>query len=122
MNRTVSTTSLFDRPAASPVIGAADWMGSIATGSLAVILATIAIAIIGFVMLSGRFSLRSGIQVILGTFLLLGAPIIAAAFNGAAREVAEPAEPELPPAQADPREDLPPANYDPYAGASLRRR
>ena len=97
-------------------------MQAIATGSLAVILATIAIVILGFVMSSGRFSLRSGIQVILGTFLLFGAPIVAAAFSGAAREVAEPAEPELPSAQPDPREDLPPANYDPYAGASLRRR
>lgn len=80
-------------------------------GDLAVGLCTIAVAPVGFLMLTGRLPLRRGGLVVLGVFLLLGAPAVAASLVDLARPspVAAPvqaviAEPGLPP-----REPLPPA-------------
>lgn len=76
-------------------------------------------------MLSGRLPIRSGATTILGCFVLLGAPVIAQAFLGTwdgtrSREITvEPIEMTAIDTLSE-RAELPPAHYDPYAGASLR--
>jgi len=99
---------------------AAAWVAAVATGSVATGVATIAVAAVGFAMLAGRIDVRRGAGVILGCFIVFGAPTIAAGFaqwlgEGEGEQVAVaaplPAAPAPPPAQP----------YDPYAGASLIR-
>jgi type IV secretory pathway VirB2 component (pilin) len=116
------TPAPFASADSQPVEGAAEWMVALFTGSLAIGLSVLAMAVIGLMMLSGRLPLRAGLQVVLGCFVLLGAPVIASAFvaagQGVAQEVGEPvARRQL----SDPLQDLPPSAFDPYAGASLRQ-
>lgn len=113
--------SLFDQPYASPLGEAVDWLTGMLLGSVATTLCVLAIAFIGLMMLAGRFPVRRGFQVVIGCFLLLGAPLVAVALAGTWRQspppqVAMPIEP-----QVAPRQDLPPVDYEPYGGASLRR-
>lgn len=73
-------------------------------------------------MLTGRFPIRRGLHIVLGCFILLGAPMIAGAFLSLTEGANQTAPPmQAPPVAETPRDDLPPADYDPYAGASLRR-
>jgi hypothetical protein len=87
-----------------------------------VLLCVLAVALFGMAMLNGRLLVKRGMRVVLGCFILLGAPALAASlvdFSGMAGTV----PPDAPAFEADIatlREPLPPANYDPYAGASLR--
>lgn len=74
-------TRLFDPPLYSPLGEAVGWMGQTLFGTLAVTLCVLAVAALGFMMLSGRMPLRRGIEVVIGSFILLGAPAIAAAFT-----------------------------------------
>lgn len=119
---TIGSFSLFETNGTSPLGDAAGWLSGTMLGSVAVLLCVLAVAFVGLLMLTGRVAFREGFRVVLGCFILLGAPIIASAFLTVAQPV--PRVIEVPPAamEADsPRGDLPPANYDPYAGASLRR-
>lgn len=99
---------------------AVNWISTLLLGSLAVGLCVIAVAFIGFMMLGGRLPVRQGMRVILGCFILLGAPVIAAGLTGIWQQDA-PAVAEPLVTDTEPREEMPPADYDPYAGASLRR-
>jgi type IV secretory pathway VirB2 component (pilin) len=121
---TVAASSLFDRPA-QPILGAAsEWTQGVLAGSLATSLCVIAIAILGLLLLAGRLRVGRSVEVVLGSFLLLGAGLLASQLQQLAGSVAG--------ADASGREQIivpetpsppppPPANYDPYAGASLRR-
>jgi type IV secretory pathway VirB2 component (pilin) len=116
--------SLFDVPA-QPVAGnAGDWLGSLLGGQLASALCIVAIAMLGVMMLSGRLPVRSGLKVIAGCFLLLGAPLVAGGLQGAARN-ANGGSGQIPHGpvmvEVEPEEPLPPADYNPYARASVRR-
>jgi type IV secretory pathway VirB2 component (pilin) len=120
-----SQRSLFDPPQ-SPIIGpAADWVKSALLGSVATVIAVLAIASIGFAMLSGRIDIRRGLVVLLGCFVLFGAPLIARGLMSAAESNASPVgqAPPPPPVFAKPQPNrAPPTNaYDPYAGASVQR-
>lgn len=100
----------------------ANWLVTLMTGGLAVGLCVLAIAVIGLLMLGGRLPVREGVRVILGCFVLLGAPIIANAFvmtgeYADSRQAKTDATRLLPPSTRD----LPPSAFDPYAGASLRQ-
>lgn len=112
---------MFERTADSPLSEAVGWLTGTLLGSVATILCVLAIAFVGLMMLSGRFPVRRGIQVVIGCFLLLGAPLVAMTFTGVWRSSAAAPPPVVATEPEVPREDLPPANYDPYAGASLRR-
>lgn len=116
------TASLFD-PAGEPAGAAANWLTQLLSGAAATAICVIAVATLGMMMLSGRISLRRGFQVVLGCFLVLGASIVAAQLQQLARRSGAEAAP-VPQVIAVPSQPkpLPPANYDPYAGASLRRR
>jgi type IV secretory pathway VirB2 component (pilin) len=116
--------SLLEPPSQPVTSSAAAWIVELLGGSATTAICVIAVASLGLMMLTGRISLRRGFQVVFGCFLMLGASTVAAglqqfgrdAGQGAAAPVPQVIEPEIKPRL------LPPANYDPYAGASLRRR
>lgn len=70
--------SLFDDAGGSALAGAAQWVQGTMVGTLATAVCIVAVAILGFMMLRGRVAMREGLRVLLGCFLLLGAPAIAA--------------------------------------------
>lgn len=114
--------SLFDAPASSPIVTAVDWISAVLLGQLALGLCVLAVAFVGFLMMSGRVPIKTGMRVAIGCFVILGAPSIAAGFLGAFPPSAPPAPPVSPiAADPPPAREPPPANYDPYAGASVRR-
>ena len=120
----IARGSLFDTPMASPIEAASSWVGGALSGSLATALSVVAVALLGVLMLRGRLPVRDGVQVVAGCFLLFGASILATGLMGAgvSRSGFDKASfdelvtyaPETPPLP-------PPANYDPYAGASIRQ-
>lgn len=116
--------SLFDAPV-GPVAGhAGEWLGWLLAGELASALCIVAIAMLGVLMLGGRLPVRTGLKVVAGCFLLLSASLVAGGLQGVARTTGVgPAQLQSGPVivEAEP-EPTPPADYDPYAGASLRRR
>jgi type IV secretion system protein VirB2 len=66
-------------PAGSGAItGALTWLEGTLMGTLATVAAVIAIASVGFMMLTGRMNWRHGITVIVGCFILFGAASIVA--------------------------------------------
>jgi len=118
--------SLADSPAGSSVLVAAiSWLQDVLLGTVATSIAVIAIAAIGFGMLTGRVNIRHGATVILGCFILFGASTIVNGLRYAASGVggydpppvivAAPSPP--PPPRVQPTGA--PAPYDPYAGASV---
>jgi len=115
------SASLFDSRGDPVLPVATDWVAATLLGSIAVGLCVLAVAFVGLMLMAGRLAVRDGLRVVIGCFVLLGAPVIAAGLRGAADEAysAQPSDvivqsvPEPPP--------LPPSTYDPYAGASLRR-
>jgi len=69
---------------ANPVLGAASWVKDLLMGPLATTVAVIAVAMVGFMMLTGRMNWKHGAVVILGLFILFGAPHIVASIQAAA--------------------------------------
>jgi type IV secretory pathway VirB2 component (pilin) len=64
-------------PAGSgPIIAALNWIQGTLLGNLATTAAVIAVATVGFLMLTGRMNWRFGATVILGCFILFGAATI----------------------------------------------
>lgn len=68
-----------------PIIAAVNWVQGTLLGNVATAVAVIAVAIVGFMMLTGRMNWKHGITVILGCFILFGATVIVAGIQGAAR-------------------------------------
>jgi type IV secretory pathway VirB2 component (pilin) len=58
------------------IIGAVNWLQGTLLGTFATVVAVIAVASVGFLMLSGRIDWRRGATVILGCFILFGAASI----------------------------------------------
>lgn len=72
-------------PAGSGVIvGAVNWLQGTLLGTVATVVAVIAVAAVGFMMLTGRINWRHGAVVILGCFILFGAASIVAGIRSAA--------------------------------------
>ena len=72
-------------PAGSGVlVNAAQWVQGTLMGTFATVAAVIAIAVVGFMMLTGRINWRYGSTVILGCFILFGAAAIVAGIQSAA--------------------------------------
>ena len=101
---------------------AVKWVESRLLGSIATSIAILAVATLGAALLWGRSDIRSGGRVVLGAYILFGAPVIVYELNHApnARETARPdLAPQMssnPAAPAMPRNA--PA-HDPYAGAAV---
>jgi type IV secretion system protein VirB2 len=68
-----------------PIVAAVNWVQGTLLGNVATAVAVIAIAVVGFMMLTGRMNWKHGITVILGCFVLFGASVIVAGIQGAAR-------------------------------------
>ncbi len=67
----------FADPAGSgPIVAGLRWMQGTLLGTVATVVAVIAIASVGFLMLTGRINWRYGAVVILGCFILFGAASI----------------------------------------------
>lgn len=117
------TPSLVDPPADSPIGDDIAWVQGTALGSTATVVAILAVAAIGLLMLTGRLGLRRGVTVVLGCFILFGAEGIAQMMTRLPEAASQPAVLGRPPTPVPPR--LPPATahspsaYDPYAGASV---
>ncbi len=60
----------------SPISGALDWIQGTLMGKVATTVAVIAVAMVGFMMLTGRMNWRYGATVIIGVFILFGAATI----------------------------------------------
>lgn len=115
-------TSLLDAPPEPVLAAGSNWIMGLIGGSLAVSLCVIAMATLGMLMLTGRLTLRRGLQTILGCFVLLGSAGFAGELAGLTqdREASAQASLAVPPQSAD--IPLPPVTQDPYSGASLKRK
>jgi type IV secretion system protein VirB2 len=113
--------SLFEAGGGTPMVESARWIEGVMLGEIALGVCVIAVAFIGALMLTGRLPLREGARVVVGCFVLLGAPVIAAGFVEGGSELIETRALPLPVVIQieNLRTDLQPANFDPYAGASL---
>lgn len=112
---------------ASSLGRAAEWIGAVVQGPIMTSVAVLAIAALGFAMLRGRLSVRRGATVVLGCFIAFGAPAIARGLVGLAHDQSVREEPAgqifvaAPPLRFEPPPTaVPPADGDPYAGASVR--
>lgn len=73
-----------DPQGASVIVGAARWVQGTMLGTVATVVAVIAVAAVGFLMLTGRVNWRHGAVVILGCFVLFGAAGIVAGIRSTA--------------------------------------
>jgi type IV secretion system protein VirB2 len=67
-----------DPAGSSPLIAALDWVQGTLLGNLATTAAVIAVAAVGFLMLTGRMDWRRGLTVVVGCFIIFGAVSIVA--------------------------------------------
>lgn len=75
---------LADPAGSGPIIGAVNWVQGTLLGTVATVAAVIAVAVVGFMMLTGRINWRHGAVVILGCFILFGAASIVGGIRSAA--------------------------------------
>ncbi|MGH8026077.1 MAG: TrbC/VirB2 family protein [Pseudoxanthomonas sp.] len=73
-----------DPAGSGPIVSALKWVQDTLLGNVATAVAVIAVAMVGFMMLTGRINWRIGGTVILGCFILFGATTIVAGIQSAA--------------------------------------
>ena len=73
-----------DPAGSSPSLAALNWVQGTLLGNLATTAAVIAVALIGYLMLTGRFDWRRGIVVLVGIFIIFGAVTIVAGIRSLA--------------------------------------
>ncbi|ANC52542.1 type VI secretion protein [Brevundimonas sp. GW460-12-10-14-LB2] len=73
-----------DPQGSGPIVKAVQWLQGTLLGTIATVVAVIAVACVGFLMLSGRLNWRYGAIVILGCFILFGAASIVAGIRSTA--------------------------------------
>lgn len=71
-----SAQSYADPAGSGAIVGAVSWLQGTLLGTVATVVAVIAVASVGFMMLTGRMNWRYGATVILGCFILFGAASI----------------------------------------------
>ena len=76
--------SLSDPAGSGVIVSAVRWLQGTLLGTIATVVAVIAVASVGFLMLTGRINWRYGATVILGCFILFGAASIVAGIHSAA--------------------------------------
>ena len=77
-------TVLADPRGSGPIVSAVQWLQGTLLGTVATVVAVIAVACVGFLMLTGRMNWRYGAVVILGCFILFGAVSIVAGIQSTA--------------------------------------
>jgi hypothetical protein len=111
-------------------VAAVQWLQGTLLGTVATSVAVICVAAVGLMMLSGRIDMRRAATVIVGCFIVFGAPTIAAGIQAAAglggtgpadaQWVPQPSPPaELPVVASPPPPPARPSDPDPYAGAAV---
>ena len=65
-----------DPAGSGPIAGAVDWLQGTLLGNVATAVAVIAVAAVGFMMLTGRVNWKYGATVVMGLFILFGAASI----------------------------------------------
>ena len=75
---------LAHRDAAGPIVAALAWIQGTLLGNVATAVAVMAVAAVGFMMLTGRMNWRFGATVIVGCFVLFGAASIVSGIQSAA--------------------------------------
>src|SRR5690242_3493342 len=70
--------TLTDPAGSGVLVSAVRWLQGTLLGTVATVVAVIAVASVGFLMLTGRINWRYGATVILGCFILFGAASIVA--------------------------------------------
>ena len=73
-----------DPAGSGPIVAALSWLRDTLLGNVATAVAVIAVAMVGFMMLTGRMNWRFGATVILGCFILFGAASIVAGIQSTA--------------------------------------
>lgn len=73
-----------DPAGSGPINSALLWLQGTLLGTVATTVAVMAVAAIGFMMLTGRMNWRFGATVIIGVFILFGATTIVAGIQSAA--------------------------------------
>jgi type IV secretion system protein VirB2 len=76
--------TLSDPAGSSVIVRAVQWLQNTLLGTVATVVAVIAVASVGFLMLTGRINWRYGATVILGCFILFGAASIVAGIQSTA--------------------------------------
>ncbi len=73
-----------DPQGSGPIVAALAWLQGTLLGNVATAVAVMAVAAVGFMMLTGRMNWRFGATVIIGCFILFGAGAIVSGIQGAA--------------------------------------
>lgn len=104
----------------SALLDSVSWIRDLLTGTLAISIAVLAIAWLGFVTLQGRLMWRDGARIVLGCFILFGSSAIASAFVELGTFHRSQVI-DVPRGTNGPDVPLPahPPVFDPYAGASV---
>lgn len=76
VGRATAQDSYSDPAGSGALVGAVGWLQGTLLGTAATVIAVIAVASVGFLMLTGRINWRHGATVILGCFILFGAASI----------------------------------------------
>jgi type IV secretion system protein VirB2 len=74
---------MIDPQGSGVLVGAVSWLQGTLLGTVATTIAVIAVAAVGFMMLTGRLDWRRGAVVVLGCFVLFGAASIVAGIRAA---------------------------------------
>ena len=79
-----AAASYADPAGSGPIVNALQWLQGTLLGNVATAVAVIAVAMVGFMMLTGRMNWRFGATVIIGCFILFGASAIVSGIQSAA--------------------------------------
>lgn len=79
-----ASTQYADPQGSGPIVNALHWLQGTLLGNVATAVAVIAVAMVGFIMLTGRLNWRFGATVIIGCFILFGAGAIVSGIQAAA--------------------------------------
>lgn len=74
-----------DPAGSSPILAALNWVQGTLLGNVATTAAVIAVAAVGFLMLTGRIEWKRGLTVIVGAFIIFGAVSIVAGIRSLAQ-------------------------------------
>lgn len=81
---TPALAAMADPAGSGVIVDAVNWLQGTLLGTVATVVAVIAVAAVGFMMLTGRINWRHGAVVILGCFILFGAASIVAGIRSSA--------------------------------------
>ncbi len=81
---TMAEAQTTDPQGSGPIVAALGWLQGTLLGNVATAVAVMAVAAVGFMMLTGRMNWRFGATVVIGIFILFGAGTIVAGIQSAA--------------------------------------